>query len=125
MISCQKVWTNLALDEKIAFRNMTIKAVQEIYPHDIVRPVEPGDADRFFVGNKPDNVRIKVPLRDLFARFSVSGRSSADLKHAILNEYAGILNQAEDVSVATDIPEFTWDDVRDHALLQLVRNAEI
>lgn len=125
MINYQKVWATLDLDEKIAFRDMTIKAVQEIYPHYIVRPLEPHDADRFFVGNKQDNVRVKVPLRDLFARFSVTGKSNADLKDAIFNEYAGILNQAEDVSVAMDMPDFTWNDVRDHARPQHVRLNEI
>jgi hypothetical protein len=125
MINYQKVWATLDLDERIAFRDMTIRAVQEIYPDYIVRPLDPKDADRFFVGNKQDNVRIKVPLRDLFARYSVTGRTSADLKEAIFAEYAGMLNQAEDVSVATDMPEFTWDDVRDHARPQHVRLDEI
>ncbi|MBK8464965.1 MAG: hypothetical protein IPL32_03970 [Chloracidobacterium sp.] len=125
MINYQKVWAGLAHEEKIAFRDRAIKAVQEIYPHYIVRPVEPGDADRFFVGNKQDNVRVTVPLRDLFARFSITGKTHEDLKDAIFNEYAGMLNMAEDVSVATEIPEFTWDDVKGDVRLQHVRLNEI
>lgn len=112
-------------DEKIAFRDRVIKAVQEIYPHYIVRPLEVSEADRFFVGNKQDNVRIKVPLRDLFVRFSTSGKSHEDLKDAIFAEYAGMLNMAEDASVATDVPEFTWNDARELARLQHFRLDEI
>ena len=125
MINYQKVWATLDLDEKIAFRDRTIKAVQEIYPHYIVRPLEPGDADRFFVGNKQDDVRIHVPLRDLFARFSTTGKTNENLKDAIFNEYSGVLNKAEDASVAGEEPEFTWDDVRQHARIQHVRLEEI
>ncbi len=112
-------------DEKIAFRDRVIKAVQEIYPHYIVRPLEGSEADRFFVGNKQDNVRVKVPLRDLFVRFSASGKSHEDLKDAIFAEYAGMLNMAEDVSVATDVPEFTWNDACELSRLQHVRLDEI
>ena len=125
MINYQKVWAGLDFDEKIAFRDRVIKAVQEIYPHYIVRPLDPSNADRFFVGNKQDNVRIHVPLRDLYVRFSLTGKSHEDLKDAIFNVYAGMLNQAEDVSVATAEPEFTWNDVRDHARPQHVRLKEI
>ncbi|MBK8467158.1 MAG: hypothetical protein IPL32_15155 [Chloracidobacterium sp.] len=125
MINYQKVWAGLAHEEKLAFRDRAIKAVQEIYPQYIVRPLEPGDADRFFVGNKQDNVRINVPLRDLYARYSISGKTHEDLKDAIFNEYAGMLNMAEDVSVATEVPDFTWGDVKDLVRLQHVRLNEI
>jgi hypothetical protein len=125
MINYQKVWATLDLDEKIAFRDRTIAVVREIYPHYIVRPLEPTDADRFFVGNKQDNVRVKVPLRDLYARFSTTAKTNDELKDAIIAEYAGILNQADDVSIATEVPEFTWSDVRERARLQHVRLEEI
>ncbi len=125
MINYQKVWAGLDLDEKIAFRDRVIMAVQEIYPHYIVRPLEPGDADRFFVGNKQDNVRIKVPLRDLYVRFSGTGKTNEDLKNAIFDVYAGTLNLAEDASVAAAEPQFTWSDVREHGRVQHVRLEEI
>src|SRR5687767_15291846 len=125
MINYQKVWANLDIDEKIAFRDMTIKAVQEIYPHYIVRPMEPTEADCFFVGNKQENVRIQVPLRDLHIRWSATGRSKADLKDMIFEVYAPTLNRAEDYSVAIEVPDFTWGDVRDYAKPQHVRTAEV
>ena len=125
MINYQKVWAGLDTDEKIAFRDSTIKAVQEIYPHYIVRPLDPSDADRFFVGNKQDNVRVTVPLRDLFARFSVTAKTNEDLKDAIFDVYAGMLNMAEDASIAAEEPEFTWNDAREHARIQHVRLDEI
>lgn len=125
MINYQKVWANLDLEEKMAFRDMTIKAVQEIYPHYIVRPMDPTQADCFFVGNKQENVRIQVPLRDLHIRFSSTGRSPSDLKDMIFEVYAPMLNKAEDVSVAIEVPDFTWSDVRDFARPQHMRTIEV
>jgi hypothetical protein len=125
MINYQKTWATLDIDEKMAFRDMTIKAVQEIYPHYIVRPMEPTEADCFFVGNKQENVRIQVPLRDLYIRFSATGRSRSDLKDTIFEVYAPTLNRADDYTVAIEVPEFTWSDVRDYAKPQHVRTLEV
>lgn len=125
MINYQKVWATLDVDEKIAFRDRVIKAVQEIYPHYIVRPLEPSEADKFFVGNKQDDVRIHVPLRDLFARVSGKDKTLEVLKDAIFTEYAGILNKADDAELAAEEPNFTWDDVLEKARLQHVRLEEI
>ena len=77
MINYQKVWATLDIDEKMAFRDRTIKAMQEIYPHYIVRPWEPTEADFFFVGNKQENVRVRVPLKDLYAWYSTSAKTAA------------------------------------------------
>ena len=124
MIDYRQVWTTLGLEERLAFRDRSIRAVQEIYPHYIVRAVTPGDGERFFVANKQDNVRMTVSLRDLFVRWSTSGKTHEALKEAIFNEYTGVLNMAEDVS-ATVEPDFAWDDIKDEVRLQHVRLDEI
>ncbi|MBV9240525.1 MAG: hypothetical protein JO314_00825 [Acidobacteria bacterium] len=125
MIDFKRVWTSLSLDEKIAFRDRAIKAVQEIYPHYIVRPLSPGDAERFFVGNKQENVRAQVPLRDLFARYSISGKTHDGLKEAIFSEYTGVLNHIEDASLVAEEPDLSWNDIKDVVRLQHVRNEQI
>ncbi len=125
MINYQKVWATLDLEEKMVFRDRAIAAVQEIYPHYIVRPLEPGDGDRFFVGNKQDNVRIKVPLRDLYARYSTTGKTIEDLKDAIFKEYSGMLNMAEDAELVAEQPDVAWNDIKDQVRLQHVRTEEL
>lgn len=88
----QHTWTELPPDEKVEFRDRVIAAVQEIYPHYIIRSREPDNGDAFFVGNKQDDVRITVPLRDLYIRFALTGKTHDDLKETIFVEYAGMLN---------------------------------
>lgn len=124
MVNYQKVWVTLDIDEKIAFRDKAISAVQEIYPHYIVRPLEASDGDRFFVGNKQDNVRVTVPLRDLYTRFSMTAKTHADLKDAIFAECSGVLNLADDASLIEE-PQFTWSDAREYARLQHFRLEEV
>lgn len=125
MINYQKVWATLDLDERIAFRDKAIAAVQEIYPHYVVRPMEPGDGDRFFVGNKQDDVRVTVPLRDLYTRYAMTAKTHEDLKDAIFDEYAGLLNVADDAAIVAEEPQFKWSDIRDIVRLQHVRLDEM
>lgn len=125
MINFNHTWTELTPDEKIEFRDMTIAAVQEIYPHYIIRSLEPDNGDAFFVGNKQDDVRITVPLRDLYIRFSSTGKTHEDLKETIFVEYAGMLNLADDAAIFEEMPEFKWIDVREFVRPQHVRNNEL
>ncbi|HMT09940.1 MAG TPA: hypothetical protein PKA82_18285, partial [Pyrinomonadaceae bacterium] len=76
-------WNELPFNEMAAFRDRVIAVVQEIYPHYIVRPIEDDIAEGFFVGNKQDDVRMKVPLRDLYIRFNLTERTDEDLKETI------------------------------------------
>ena len=125
MIDYQKSWAMLDVNERIKFRDRVIAAVQEIYPHYIVRPFEAGDSDRFFVGNKQDDVRITAPLRDLYIRFCLSGKEDEDLKETIFTEYAGMLNLADDAAIIEEQQEFTWSDAREYVRPELVRNDEM
>jgi len=125
MINFHQTWTELPQDEKVEFRDRVIAAVQEIYPHYIVRPREPENADVFFVGNKQDDVRITVPLRDLYIRFSSTGKTHEDLKETIFAEYTGMLNLADDAAIIEEMPEFKWIDVREFVRPQHVRNNEL
>ena len=64
-INYQKVYDNLDVDERIEFRDLTIKTILEIYPHYVVRPTQPGNPNTIFIGNRQDNVRVQFPLYDL------------------------------------------------------------
>lgn len=118
MINFQKVWATMELDEKMAFRDKTIAAVKEIYPHFDVGPIEPGDAERFLVENEEETIRIKVPLRDLFSRFSLTAKTNADLKKAIFEEYAGVFNRVDDVEALVNEPVFPWIDIKEYVRVQ-------
>lgn len=119
------LWKDLPLDQMAAFRDRVIATVQEIYPHYIVRPVEPHLADVFFVGNKQDNVRVTVPLRDLYIRFNLSERTDEDLKETIFAEYAGMLNLADDAEIIEEQYEPTWDDVKQYSRPQHRKMTEL
>lgn len=125
MSDSQTNWNELPFDQMAAFRDRVIATVKEIYPHYIVRPVEPHIAEGFFVGNKQDNVRMTVPLRDLYIRFNLTERSDEDLKETIFSEYAGMLNLADDVAEIEEQYEPTWNDVLKYARPQHRRMSEL
>lgn len=124
-VNYQKFYSNLDIDEKMAFRDLTIKVMQEIYPHYIIRPVEPTEPDVVFITNKQDNVRIHFPLHDLYAHFSPTGKTKADLKDALLFHYSDMLKLAEDAEVIRDNSKLTWADVEKFLYPQFVRREEL
>lgn len=118
-------FAELPFDEMAAFRDRVIAAVQEIYPHYVVRPVSDDVAEAFFVGNKQDDVRMTVPLRDLYIRFNLTERTHEDLKDTIFSEYAGMLNLADDAAIFDEQYEPTWDDVIQYSRPQHRRMTEL
>jgi hypothetical protein len=111
-INYQKVYENLSYEEKVSFRDLTIKVLLELYPHYVVRPLEPQNAEAIFIGNKQDNVRVTFPLHDLYARFSPSSQTKEDLKDAILLGYADMLKMVEDAEYIVDDEDMTWSDAK-------------
>ncbi len=123
-INYRKTYDNLSYEEGIEFRDLTIKVMLEIYPHYIIRPLEPQNPDIVFITNKQDNVKIHFPLHDLYARFSTTGRTKNDLKETLLEAYADMLKMAEDASVIRDDSKLTWTEVCDFVRPRFARREE-
>lgn len=107
-INYQKTYETLSYEEKIEFRDLTIKVIQEVYPHYSLKPFEPQNPDVIYITNQEDNVRIQFPLRDLYARFSQTARTRADLKDTVLSDYASIFKKIEDVEYFQNLKEPEW-----------------
>lgn len=124
-VNYQKVYDNLDVDERIEFRDLTIKAILEIYPHYVVRPFQPGNPDLIFIGNQQENVRVRFPLYDLYAHFALTGKTKADLKDKILLLYADMLKTVEDSELVPDYSTVTWADVSKAVIPRLMRREEL
>lgn len=124
-INYRKFYNSLDFDERVAFRDLTISLMLEIYPHYIIRPLEPGNPDVIFITNKQDNVRIHFPLHDLYAHFTPTGKTRADLKETLLFHYADTLKMAEDAEVIRDDSKITWSDARNYVRPRFVRREEL
>lgn len=123
-VNYQKNYDGLDYDERVEFRDLTIKTLLEIYPHYIVRPLEPNNPDVVFIGNKQDNVRVRYPLSDLYARFSTTGRTKNDLKDVLLT-FASTFKMVEDAEMIRDTSKISWNDVKERTFPRLARRTEI
>lgn len=112
-INYRKTYDKLGFEERIEFRDLTIKAILEIYPHYVVRPLDANNPDAIFIGNQQDNVRVQFPLRDLYARFVSTAQTKSDLKDEIIKCHAPILKMVEDAELIEDTSKLTWSDVKD------------
>lgn len=122
-INYQKTYDALSYEEGVEFRDLTIKVIQEIYPHYVIQPAEPQNPWVIYVANQEDNVRIQCPLRDLYNHFVQTARTKSDLKDTILNNYAEILKQVElDVDELDQKP--IWSEVSDRVHPRLTRIEE-
>lgn len=124
-INYQKTYASLDVDERMAFRDLTIQVMKEIYPHYIIRPLETNDPDVIFITNKQDNVRIHFPLHDLYAHFAPSARTRADLKDKVLSHYSVMLKMAEDAEVIRDTSHVTWAEAKERVYPRLLRIEEL
>lgn len=123
-INYQKTYETLSYEEGIEFRNLSIKVIQEIYPHYVVTPAEPQNPDLIYVTNQDDNVRVQFPLRDLYKDFARTGKTKNDLKETILNNYSQILKQIEDFDIEEEEREKSWIEVRDFVQPRLTKTIE-
>ena len=101
-----------------------MKVILEIYPHYIVRPLEVGNVEVLFIGNKQDNVRINFPLYDSYAHFAGTAKTKQDLKDVLLFVYADMLKMVEDSSFVSDDSKSSWIDVRDRVRTRLSNRNE-
>lgn len=114
-INYQKTYDTLSYEEGIAFRDLTMEVIKEIYPHYRVEPFEPQNPDVILVTNQEDNIRVKCGLRDLYVRFSNTARTRSDLKETILNDYSHILKQLDDLDlIEEEMIEPEWMDICDY-----------
>lgn len=112
-------------DQRLEFRDKVIKVLRGIYPHYIIRPESPGNPDAIFLGNKQDNVRMTLPTHDIFARFSQTARTDADLKDIILEHFADLLKLVEDANEIVILADAPWEKVKPNLYLSLTANFEL
>ncbi|CAN5288866.1 hypothetical protein BH10ACI1_BH10ACI1_34500 [soil metagenome] len=124
-INYQKTYETLSYEEGMEFRDLTIKTIQEIYPHYKVTPVEAQNPDVIFITNQEDNVRIKFGLRDLYTIFARTSGTRIELKETILKNYAQVFKQIEDAEQFMDETEPQWADAKDFIQPRLSRISDL
>lgn len=120
-INYQKMYETLSYEEGIEFRDLTIRTIQEIYPHYNVTPFEAQNPDFIMITNQDDNVRIQFGLRDLYTRFVKTSGTPFELKETILNSYAAMFKQIEDAEQFIDESEPEWVDAKGYIQPRLAR----
>jgi len=120
-INYQKIYDHLNYEEGIEFRDLAIEVIQEIYPHYRVKPVEPQNPDSIYITNQEDNVRLQVPMRELYTRFANTTRTKNGFKEMILDAYAQMFSQIEDSDYFLNREDPTWAEARDFIQPRLER----
>jgi hypothetical protein len=124
-INYQKTYDTLSYEERAEFQNLTMKVVQEIYPHYSVQPVEPQNPDGIYITNQDGNVRVQFPLRELFTRFVKTAKTRNDLKETILKDFADVFKTIEDTEYFMNLKDPGWNESRDYVQPRLNRIAEL
>ncbi len=123
-INYKKTYENLDYDERMELRDLSIKAIREIYPDYIVQPLNPNDPDIIFIRNQQNNVRVKMGLRLIYVRFVDTARTKNDLKDIIYDHFAPMLKMVEDVELIKDHSNLTLAEAKDRLYPRLARKDE-